>query len=92
MIKNLDSHCFERHTICSKQHVPESVLMNEINDIRQFHHDVIISCGCSIDVAKILSLVLAEDIQTEEELYPYSENRRERKAIMLIHFHISPFL
>ncbi|MBM4761811.1 iron-containing alcohol dehydrogenase [Bacillus sp. B15-48] len=84
LIDDLKANDFELYVTCSKQHVPGSVLMEDIHDIRQFNPDFIISCGggSPIDAAKILSLVLAEGVQSEEELYPYSENVREKTPKM----------
>lgn len=84
MIENLQANRMEVYVTRSKQHVPGSVLMQDIEEIRQFDPDLIISCGggSPIDAAKILSLVLSEGIQTEEELYRYSENRRESTPTM----------
>ncbi|WP_458413476.1 iron-containing alcohol dehydrogenase [Schinkia sp. CFF1] len=70
----------DTYEVCSKQHVPGNILMKEIQEINHFNPEVIISCGggSPIDAAKILSFVLAEKIQSEEELYPYSENKKEK--------------
>ncbi|HZG70907.1 MAG TPA: iron-containing alcohol dehydrogenase, partial [Chondromyces sp.] len=85
MVEDLYLNQFELYVTCSKQHVPGSFLMKDIKEIRQFNPDMIISCGggSPIDAAKILSLVLAEGIQSEEDLYPYSENIKEKTPRML---------
>ena len=85
MIHTLHANEFEIYITCSKQHVPCDILMKNLKEIRHFNPDLIISCGggSPIDAAKILSLVLAEGIQSEEELYPYSENSKEKTPLML---------
>lgn len=68
----------------SKQHVPGEFLMEDIKEIKDFKPDVIVSCGggSPIDAGKILSLILSEDIETEEDLYLYSENLGKKRPKM----------
>ncbi|WP_209123295.1 iron-containing alcohol dehydrogenase [Alkalihalobacillus sp. BA299] len=84
MIQSFQDNDIEVMETCSKQHVPGEVLMKDIKEIYEFHPDVIISCGggSPIDAAKIISFVLAERVQTEEEVYPYSENLAEKELTM----------
>nr|WP_263326599.1 iron-containing alcohol dehydrogenase [Neobacillus sp. Marseille-Q6967] len=84
MINTLHENNIETFVTCSKQHVPGNILMKEINEISQFNPDLIISCGggSPIDAAKILSLVLAEGIQSEKDLYPFAENIKQKKTMM----------
>ena len=80
----LASHHIDVFETCSKQHVPGTTLLQDLGAIRHFNPNLIMSCGggSSIDAAKILSLVLAEHIQSAEELYLYSENIRKKTATM----------
>jgi alcohol dehydrogenase class IV len=80
MLDTLHANQIETYVTCSKQHVPGTILLKDLTDIRQFNPELILSIGggSPIDAAKILSLVLAEDIQSEEDLYPFSENRKEK--------------
>ena len=84
MLELLTVHHIDVFETCSKQHVPGSILLQDLAAIRQFNPNLILSCGggSSIDAAKILSFVLAENIQSEEELYLYSENMRKKTATM----------
>ncbi|MEH7275862.1 iron-containing alcohol dehydrogenase [Neobacillus vireti] len=85
MIETLHANQLDTYVTCSKQHVPGNILMQNIKEIRDFNPDLILSCGggSPIDAAKILSLVLSEGIQSEDDLYPYSENLREKAPQML---------
>ncbi|WP_085991180.1 iron-containing alcohol dehydrogenase [Oceanobacillus senegalensis] len=87
LLDNLHANQLETFVTLSKQHVPGELLMRDIKEIRAFNPDLIISCGggSPIDAGKILSLVLAENILFEENLYPYSENKREKKVTMRNH-------
>ena len=80
MINILEDNFFNLYLINSKQHVPSDILMKDIKKIYEFNPDTIISCGggSSIDAGKIFSLILSEKIQTEDELYEYSENIKRR--------------
>ncbi len=84
MLELLTVHHIDVFETCSKQHVPGNILLQDLAAIRQFNPNLILSCGggSSIDAAKILSFVLAENIQSEEELYLYSENMRKKTATM----------
>ena len=79
-----ETNHFSTYITIAKQHVPGDVLMHESNKIIDFNPDIIISCGggSPIDAAKILSMVLAEGIQSEEQLYLYSENLLDKKITM----------
>lgn len=83
-MKMLKNNGIELYTVYSKQHVPGDILMEDINGVYQFSPDMMISCGggSAIDAGKILSLVLSENIEKEEDLYVYSENIREKVASM----------
>lgn len=84
MIQSLKKNGLGTYAVCSKQHVPGSNLMKDLKEIRHFQPDLIISCGggSPIDAAKILSFVLAEGIEEEEDLYPYSESAGEKVISM----------
>jgi len=81
LVDLLHENEIEYYEKCIQQHVPGNILMNDIKEIYQFKPDIIISCGggSPIDAAKILSFVLAEGIMSEAELYPYSENKKEKE-------------
>ncbi|WP_077213182.1 iron-containing alcohol dehydrogenase [Bacillus dakarensis] len=77
----------------SKQHVPVETLLKNINEIKSFSPDVIISIGggSSIDTAKILSFMLVYSISTKEELIEYSIKGKRTKSLyepLLPHFTI----
>lgn len=78
MIKLLHDNDFETYIKCSKKHVPGNYLMNDVNEIKQFKPNIILSCGggSPIDAAKILSIVLAEKVESEVQLYDFSENEK----------------
>ncbi|WP_077213301.1 iron-containing alcohol dehydrogenase [Bacillus dakarensis] len=80
LVESLQKNGLELFQICSRQHVPGNIIMKDIDKIQKFNPDLIISCGggSPIDAAKILSFVLAAGIQREEDLYPYSENKKEK--------------
>ncbi|OHR70877.1 hypothetical protein HMPREF3291_06510 [Bacillus sp. HMSC76G11] len=84
MIETLHANHFKTFEICSKQHVPVNIIIKDIKEINNFNPDLIISCGggSPIDTAKVLSLVLAEGIQSEEELFLYSVNSAEKTVTM----------
>ncbi|SFD43355.1 alcohol dehydrogenase [Lentibacillus persicus] len=84
MLEKIHASQIETLITLSKQHVPGDLLMKDLKEIKSFNPDLIISCGggSPIDAAKILSFVLAEDIQAEDELYAYSENKQEKKIAM----------
>ncbi|MGJ9457796.1 iron-containing alcohol dehydrogenase [Oceanobacillus sp. CF4.6] len=84
MVNQFRANGIEIFTMMMKQHVPGDVLMQDIKEIKDFEPNLIISCGggSAIDSAKILSLILAENIDTEEELYTYSQNIRGNKTLM----------
>lgn len=81
MIESLHANQFSIYITIVKQHVPGDILMDDVKQIVHFDPNVIISCGggSPIDAAKILSFVLAEGIQSEDQLYAYSENSKEKK-------------
>lgn len=82
MVELLDAHHIEVFVKCSKQHVPSGNLIKDLKTIRQFNPNLIISCGggSAIDAGKILSFILANEIELEEELYLYSENIRQKQG------------
>ena len=82
-LSNLLNQC-STLVVTSRQHVPGDRLMNETTDIRAFKPNLILSFGggSAIDFAKIVSLILAENIETEEELFQYSVNSHRKKADM----------
>lgn len=84
LIESLNTYRYELKIITITQHVPGEVLLKDIEDIQRFSPDLIISCGggSPIDAGKILSLVLSEKITREEELYLFSENRKEKRIMM----------
>ncbi|OLO37901.1 hypothetical protein BTR23_13260 [Alkalihalophilus pseudofirmus] len=84
MIVTLHDNHLKTFETCSKQHVPGNILMEDVKEIREFNPDIIISCGggSPIDSAKILSFVLSEGIESEEELFPYSVNVGEKEINM----------
>ena len=84
MLDNLHAIGMEVYVKLIKQHVPGEILMGDIIKIKDFGPDIIVSCGggSPIDAGKILSLVLAENINKEEDLYAYSENMQKEKATM----------
>ena len=83
MIQSLHNHSIQTFTICTKQHVPASILLKDLKEIVQFSPDLIISCGggSPIDGGKILSFCLAQGIQTEGEIYQYSDHTVNHKPI-----------
>ena len=83
MIQSLHNQSIQTFTICTKQHVPASILLKDLQEIYQFGPDLIISCGggSPIDGAKILSFCLAQGIQAEEEIYQYSDHMVNHKPI-----------
>ncbi|SDI09845.1 alcohol dehydrogenase [Alteribacillus persepolensis] len=87
LIHLLHENHVETYETILKQHVPGNVLMQNIQDITRFNPDLIISCGggSPIDAGKILSFILAENIQSEEDIYPYSVNVAE-KTLNMSHF------
>ncbi|MHA6258669.1 iron-containing alcohol dehydrogenase [Sporosarcina sp. CAU 1771] len=93
MIESFQVNQFSMYVTILKQHVPSDILMKDLKEIRDFNPDLIVSCGggSPIDAAKILSFVLAEGVQSEEELFLYSVNIQEKKVLMetyLPHFAI----
>lgn len=80
----IDSNGMEHYTVLSKQHVPGESLMKNMEEIYTFSPELIISCGggSAIDAGKILALALSENVRKEEELYPFSENRKEKALTM----------
>ncbi|MFC2948047.1 iron-containing alcohol dehydrogenase [Virgibacillus sediminis] len=84
MIQSLHAEGITTYEMSVKQHVPGKQLMGDIQKIRAFGPDVIISCGggSPIDAGKILSLALAEGIDSEQELYPFSEMLRTERPKM----------
>ena len=84
IINSLKVNHFLTYVTISKQHVPDDVLLNDLIAIKEFNPNLIISCGggSSIDAAKILSFVLSEGVQSENDLYLYSENVRKKKIMM----------
>ncbi len=93
LIESLHANQILTYITIVKQHVPGDMLMSNASQIVQFDPDVIISCGggSPIDAAKILSFVLTENIRSETQLYPYSENIKEKRLAIqncLPHFSI----
>lgn len=84
MLELLKTNQIEIMTTCSRQHVPGDILMKDMKEIREFQPNLIISCGggSPIDEAKIIAMILADGIQTQEELYLYSDHVREKKPTM----------
>ncbi|SER86685.1 iron-containing alcohol dehydrogenase [Psychrobacillus sp. OK032] len=84
IIDSLKVNHFLTLVTVSKQHVPDDVLLNDLIAIKEFNPNLIISCGggSPIDAAKILSFVLSEGVQSENDLYLYSENVRKKKIMM----------
>lgn len=84
LIDTLSKRKIDTYQIVVKQHVPGEHLMKNIQEIHQFSPDLIISCGggSPIDAGKILSLVLSEQIRSEEELYDFSEVNRAKTSTM----------
>ncbi|MBB6446613.1 iron-containing alcohol dehydrogenase [Bacillus benzoevorans] len=89
MVQSLHNHSIKTFTICTKQHVPGSILLQDLKEMYHYHPDLIISCGggSPIDGAKILSFCLAQGIQTEEEIYQYSDHTVNHKPI-----HMKPYI
>jgi alcohol dehydrogenase class IV len=77
----------------SKQHVPGNLLMDQMNDVCKFKPNLILSFGggSPIDFGKIVSLVLSENIKTEDDLFEYSvniSNKNVKMSKVIPHFSI----
>ena len=85
MIQSLHAHDIKTFTLCTKQHVPGSILLKDLKEIYHFSPDLIISCGggSPIDAAKILSFCLAQGIQSEAEIYQYSDHTENNTSITM---------
>lgn len=66
-----------------KQHVQSDSLFEHMDDIKRSKPDLLISCGggTAIDAAKIISFILSDEVNLEE-IFLYSENKREKKITM----------
>lgn len=84
LLETLTANQYEIKIFTIKQHVPGEELFKNMSETKNFNPDLIISCGggSAIDTGKIISLVLSEKISKEEALYPFSENRKEKKISM----------
>lgn len=84
LIDSLHFYKYETKIIHISQHVPGNLLFKYVQEIIPFKPDIIISVGggSPIDAGKILSFVLAEGIESEKEIYAYSENIREKRIKM----------
>ncbi|WP_338452748.1 iron-containing alcohol dehydrogenase [Niallia oryzisoli] len=85
MVQSLHAHDIKTFTICTKQHVPGSILFKNLKEIYHFSPDLIISCGggSPIDAAKILSFCLAQGIKSEEDIYQYSDHTENNTSIIM---------